>query len=64
MLGAPVIAGLIPCNVIADEILTDHPLRYRAMIVESGNPAHSLADSGRMREAIGRSTCWCASTCS
>ncbi len=54
VLGAPVIAGLIPCNVIADEILADHPMRYRAMIVESGNPAHSLADSGRMREAIER----------
>ena len=47
-----VIGGLIPCNVIADEILTDHPERFRAMIVESSNPAHSLADSGRMREAL------------
>jgi anaerobic selenocysteine-containing dehydrogenase len=54
VLGAPVIAGLIPCNVIAEEILADHPQRFRAMIVESGNPAHSLADSGRMREAIER----------
>src|SRR5207244_2268841 len=43
---------LIPCNVIPDEIITDHPKRYRALIVESGNPAHSLADSQRMREAI------------
>lgn len=49
---APVIAGLVPCNVIADEILTDHPARYRAMLVESSNPAHSLADSGRTREAL------------
>src|SRR5205085_4581981 len=39
-------------NVIADEILTDHPKRYRAMIVEAANPAHSLADSKRMREAL------------
>jgi anaerobic selenocysteine-containing dehydrogenase len=52
--GAPVIAGLIPCNVIAEEILADHPQRFRAMIVESGNPAHSLADSRQLREAIGR----------
>src|SRR5439155_24777106 len=44
--------GLIPCNVIADEILTEHPNRYRAMIVESGNPLHSVVDSQRMREAI------------
>lgn len=50
--GSRVIGGLTPCNVIPDEILTDHPKRYRAMIVESGNPAHSVADSARMREAI------------
>jgi anaerobic selenocysteine-containing dehydrogenase len=50
--GERIISGLTPCNSIADEILTDHPKRYRAMIVESGNPAHSLADSRRMREAL------------
>ncbi len=50
--GAGVIGGMIPCNVIADEILTDHPDRFRAMIVESANPVHSLTDSGRMREAL------------
>ena len=44
--------GLVPCNVIPDEILTDHPDRFRAMLVESGNPVHSLADSHRMREAM------------
>ncbi len=50
--GARIISGLVPCNVIAEEILTDHPKRYRAMVVESGNPAHSLADSQRMRAAL------------
>jgi anaerobic selenocysteine-containing dehydrogenase len=50
--GARVIGGLTPCNVIPEEILTDHPERFRAMLVESGNPAHSLADSARMREAL------------
>ncbi|MFG2002160.1 molybdopterin-dependent oxidoreductase [Spirillospora sp. NPDC048911] len=50
--GAKIIGGLVPCNVIAEEILTDHPGRYRAMLVESANPAHSLADSARMREAL------------
>jgi anaerobic selenocysteine-containing dehydrogenase len=50
--GARVVAGLVPCNLIADEILTDHPRRYRAMIVEAANPAHSLADSKRFREAL------------
>jgi formate dehydrogenase len=52
VVGARIITGLIPCNVIPEEILTDHPKRYRAMLVESGNPAHSLADSQRMREAL------------
>jgi anaerobic selenocysteine-containing dehydrogenase len=51
--GARIVSGLVPCNVIAEEILTDHPKRYRAMIVEAANPAHSLADSKRMREALG-----------
>ncbi len=50
--GHRIIGGMIPCNVIPDEILTDHPKRFRAMIIESANPLHSLADSARMREAI------------
>jgi len=50
--GFPVVMGLIPCNAISEEILTDHPHRFRAMIIESSNPVHSLADSGRMREAL------------
>ncbi len=50
--GAKIITGLIPCNVIPEEILTDHPNRYRAMIIQSGNPIHSLADSQKMREAL------------
>lgn len=50
--GAKIIIGLVPCNVIPEEILTDHPKRYRAMLIESGNPVHSLADSQRMREAM------------
>ena len=51
--GAPIIGGLLPCNSLPDEILSDHPSRFRGMIVESGNPAHSLADGPRMREALG-----------
>ena len=50
--GSRVIMGLIPCNVIPEEILTDHPQRFRAMLVESANPVHSLADSRQMREAF------------
>jgi anaerobic selenocysteine-containing dehydrogenase len=52
VVGAPIVSGLVPCNQIADEILTDHPARYRAMIVEAANPAHSVADSPRFREAL------------
>ncbi len=50
--GAPIIGGLMPCNSLPDEILTDHPKRFRGMWVESANPAHSLADTPRMREAL------------
>lgn len=49
--GARIINGLMPCNAMPDEILTDHPQRFRALIIESGNPFHSVADSARMREA-------------
>lgn len=50
--GAPIIAGLVPSNVVPEEILTDHPDRFRAMIVESSNPAHSLADTAACRAAF------------
>ncbi len=50
--GAEIITGLIPCNSIAEEVLTDHPNRFRAMIIESSNPVHSLAGSARFREAM------------
>jgi anaerobic selenocysteine-containing dehydrogenase len=50
--GHRIIGGMIPCNVIPDEILTDHPKRFRAMLIESENPAHSVADSARMRKAL------------
>ncbi len=49
---APIIGGLMPCNSIPDEILSDHPKRFRGLWVESANPAHSLADGPRMREAL------------
>ena len=52
--GAPIISGLVPCNVIAGEILSDHPDRYRAMVIETSNPVHSLAETERMREALRR----------
>ena len=55
--GHRIIGGMVPCNVIADEILNDHPKRFRAMFVESANPAHSLAESRRMREALAALDC-------
>ena len=42
----------MPCNVITEEILTEHPDRFRAMLIESANPVHSLADSKRWRDAM------------
>jgi anaerobic selenocysteine-containing dehydrogenase len=50
--GHRIIGGLVPTNVIPDEILTSHPARFRAMLIESANPVHSVADSTRMREAL------------
>jgi anaerobic selenocysteine-containing dehydrogenase len=50
--GHRIIGGLMPCNAVPEEILTDHPKRFRALLVESGNPVHSIADSQRMRQAL------------
>ncbi len=47
-----IVSGLVPCNDVPAAILTDHPDRYRAMFIESGNPAHSMADSHSWREAL------------
>ncbi len=50
--GARVFGGLTPASSIADEILTDHPARLRALWVDGSNPAHSLPDSKRFRTAM------------
>jgi len=50
--GARIISGLVPCNSIAEEIDTSHPDRFRAMWIDSVNPAHSLADSAGFRKAM------------
>lgn len=52
--GARIISGLVPCNSIAEEIDTHHPDRFRAMWIDSVNPAHSLADSAAFRRAMRR----------
>ena len=48
----PLLGGLVPCNIIAEEILSDHPGRYRGMLIETANPAHSLADTRKFIEAM------------
>lgn len=50
--GSKIINNLLACNRIPDEILTDHPARFRAAFVEAANPVHSLSDGPRMREAF------------
>ena len=50
--GGAIINGLIACNEIADGVLSDHPDRTRAMLIESGNPVHSLAESEKFRLAM------------
>lgn len=55
--GGRIIDGLVPAATIPEEVLTDHPDRYRAMIIESGNPVHSLPDSPRWREAMRALSC-------
>ena len=39
--GSRIVSGMVPCNVIPDEILTDHPKRFRAMVVESDQPGRT-----------------------
>ncbi|MBO0767475.1 MAG: molybdopterin-dependent oxidoreductase, partial [Solirubrobacterales bacterium] len=50
--GARIIGGMMPCNSIPEEILTDHPNRLRAIWIDSSNPAHSLPESERFQEAL------------
>lgn len=50
--GARIISGLMPANSIAEEIVSDHPDRFRALWIDAVNPVHSLADSTRFREAM------------
>ncbi len=41
-------------SLVPEEVLTDHPERLRALIVEGANPLLSYADTQRWREAIDR----------
>ena len=50
--GSLVISDFFACNEIADGILSDHPERTRALLIESANPVHSLAESEKFRKAM------------
>jgi anaerobic selenocysteine-containing dehydrogenase len=50
--GERIIGGMFPAAAIPDAVLSDDPNRFRAAIIESSNPVHSLPDSPRMREAF------------
>jgi anaerobic selenocysteine-containing dehydrogenase len=50
--GVEYIARLLPPNTIAEEVLTDHPNRIRALWVQSGNPANTVADTPAFEAAL------------
>jgi anaerobic selenocysteine-containing dehydrogenase len=50
--GFEYIAALLPPNTIAEEVLTDHPNRIRALWVQSGNPANTVADTAAFEAAV------------
>ena len=52
--GAAEIGGLYPPNVLPLEIDTDHPERIRAVVVESGNPLVTGADTRAYRDAFAK----------
>lgn len=50
--GFEYIAGLLPLNTLAEEVLADHPNRARVLWVESSNPANTAADTTTIERAI------------
>lgn len=48
------IGGLYPPNVLPLEIDTEHPERIRGVVVESGNPLMTGADTGAYQRAFGK----------
>ncbi len=52
--GMKEIGRLFPPNVLPLEIDTDHPDRIRGLIVDSGNPAMTAADSQALRAALSK----------
>ena len=50
--GFEYIAALLPPNTLAEEVLTDHPNRIRALFIQSGNPANTVADTPAFEAAM------------
>jgi anaerobic selenocysteine-containing dehydrogenase len=50
--GQEIIGGLLPTNRFAEEVLSDHPGRVRAVWVDSNNPANTAADTARLEAAF------------
>ena len=46
--------GMLPPNILPEEILSDRPDRIRALIVCAANPLRSWADTKAYEEAFGR----------
>jgi anaerobic selenocysteine-containing dehydrogenase len=51
--GQEIIGGYLPTNRFADEVLTDHPSRVRAVWIDSNNPVNTAADTAHLKEALG-----------
>jgi len=52
--GYPQIFGGPPCPVLAEDVLSDHPERVRALVVVAGNPVISFPDTARIEAALRR----------
>ncbi|HEX2886641.1 molybdopterin-dependent oxidoreductase [Vineibacter terrae] len=50
--GDEVIAGLLPPNSFPRAVLSDHPDRLRAVLVDSSNPANTVADTHEAERAL------------
>ena len=50
--GDEVIAGLLPPNSFPRAVLSDHPDRLRAVLVDSSNPANTAADTNEAERAL------------
>src|SRR4030095_8541356 len=50
--GDEIIAGLLPPNSFPRAVLSDHPDRLRAVLIDSSNPANTAADTREAERAL------------